>query len=156
MLRASHTLNSSKTNTAGRGMDKNVIALLNVCSHNQSTITCRRSNKQASSLFERPTIRNRQESVLGSADLGCKSTLRRAKDTRSYRKLGVGTIARCGDDCASEFSASNPGKCCIQLVSDKFIYAEGHTRLVLVFSLDLQNVEKVGCCGVYLNEILIC
>jgi len=148
-------LNSSKTNTAGRSMNENIIALLNVRSHNQSTITCRRSDKQTSGLFERPAIGNRQESILGSADLGRKSTLRRAKDTRSYRKLGVGAIARCGDDCASEFGASNPGKCCIELVSGEFICVEGPTRLVLIFSLDLQNVEEVGCCGVYLDEILI-
>ena len=136
-------------------MDKNVIALLNVRSHNQSTITCRRSDKQSSSLLERPTIGNRKESVLSSTDLGRKSTLRRAKDARSYRELGVGGIGRCGDDCASEFGASNPGKCCTELVSDMFIHVERRTRLVLVFSLDLQNVEKVGRCGVYLNEILI-
>ena len=105
-------------------MDKNIIALLNVRSHNQSTITCRRSDKQASGLLERPAIGNRQKSVLSSTDLGRKSTLRRAKDTRSYRELGVGAIARCGDDCTSEFGASNPGKCCTELVSDKLICVE--------------------------------
>lgn len=113
MLRMFHTLNSSKTNTTGRSMDEDIVALLNVRSHNQSTITRRRSNKQTSSLLERPAIGNRQESVLSSTDLGRKSTLRRAKDTRSYRKLGVRAIARCGDNCASEFGASNPGKCCM-------------------------------------------
>lgn len=32
---------------------------------------------------------------------------------------------------------------------------KGHTWLVLVFPLDLQNVEEVGCCGVDLDEILV-
>lgn len=35
------------------------------------------------------------------------------------------------------------------------ICKRGHTRLILVFPLDLQDVEEIGSGGVYLDEILI-
>jgi hypothetical protein len=31
----------------------------------------------------------------------------------------------------------------------------GRTWLKLVFPLDLQEVEKVGCCGMHLDDVLV-
>jgi len=35
------------------------------------------------------------------------------------------------------------------------VEAGWHTRLMLVFPLDLEDVEEVGCCRVHLDEVLV-
>jgi hypothetical protein len=119
-------------------MNKHIIALLNTRSHNQSAITCRCSNKQASSLLERPAIGNRQKRIFYSLDLCRKSALGCAEDSRSNRKLGVGAILGRCDDGTCKFGASDPGEGYMVLAIS---CVKGHgdelTGLVLVFSLDL-------------------
>lgn len=49
-------------------------------------------------------------------------------------------IARwCGEDCAGEFGAADPRQ----------------GGLVLVFTLDLEDVEEVCACGVDLDEVFV-
>lgn len=101
-------MDSCKTNTASRSMDKHIIALLDLGSDYQRTITRRRSNKQTSSFFERPALRNREEGILCGADLCRERTLGCAEDARSNGELGLGRIGGRGDDRACEFGAGDP------------------------------------------------
>lgn len=112
------TLNSCQTNTARRSMNENIITLLDTRPHNKCAITCWCSDKQTCGLLERPAIGDRKESVLDSTDLGCESTLGRAKDTRSNRELRLRATSRRSDNCACEFGTSDPRKGYVELVSD--------------------------------------
>ena len=46
---------------------------------------------------------------------------------------------RSGEDGAGEFHAGNPWE----------------RRLVLIFALDLEDVEEIGTCGVDLDEVFV-
>lgn len=72
--------------------------------------------------------------------MGCVGALGGAEDAvadaEAWRGRGGGWE---GGDCAGEFGAADPG--------------EG--RLVLVFALDLEDVEEVCAGGVDLDEVLV-
>jgi len=91
-------------------MDEHVITLLDACSHDQSSIARRCCDKQTSRLLKRPSIWNRKKGLLRGAELSRKSTLRSTKDAGARRELGVGIVARSGDNCACKLGASDPGE----------------------------------------------
>lgn len=122
-------MNSSESNTTGRSMYKHVITLLHIRPHDQRTITRWRSYKQSRRLLERPALRHGEKRVLDGAELCCESALRCAKDAGSRRELGVGVVARGGDDGSCEFGAGDPVVFLLKLVvSDKGKDFEGRTR----------------------------
>lgn len=66
--------------------------------------------------------------------------LRGAEDAGAHAESGLGVPGWCGEDCAGEFGAADPGE----------------RGLVLVFALDLENVEEVGARGVNLDQVFVC
>lgn len=105
---SSLTLDSGKTNTAGSSVHKHVVALLNLSAHHKRTVARRRRHEQTRGILKRPALGDRQETILGRAQLRGESTLGGAKDARAdgvARVLGV--LGR-RDDYASEFGTGNP------------------------------------------------
>lgn len=104
------TLYGCETDTSSSGMDEHVVTLLDARPHDKRAVARRRRDEQARRLLERPSIWHRKKGLLEGAELGRKGTLRGAKDAGSGRELGVGVVARGGDDGACKLGSSDPGE----------------------------------------------
>lgn len=145
-------------------MHQHDITRLDSRPHHQRTIARRRRHKQARGVPERPALRHRQQRHLLGAQLRRKGALRGTKDAGSHGEARLGpAFARRGHDGAGELGSGDPWEGWRSLLAifvakeviQWFCKYGKLTRLVLIASLNLQDIEKVGCRGVHFNDILV-
>jgi hypothetical protein len=108
-------------------MNKNPITSLHPSPVNKTSIGSRRRNEQAGRIFETPSGWHGEEGVLGCENVGCVGALCGAEDAVADFEARVLGGDWDGGDCAGEFDAADPRE----------------WWLVLVFALDLEDIEEV-------------
>jgi hypothetical protein len=105
----------------------------------QTTVGGRRGDEQTSRIFEAPPLRHGEEGGLRGEDVGGVRALCSAEDAITDAEAwGRSGGWNCGDG-AGEFGTADPGE----------------WWLVLVFALDLEDVEEVCAGGVDLDEVFV-
>lgn len=144
-------------------MNKDVVALLNLGTDNEGAVAGGSSHEETGGILERPALGDRQQAILSSAELRSKGALGGTKDARADGISGRLGVLGGGDDFAGKLGAGYPREgykrrtMSVYRANTAKGNSEGcmRTRLVLVFSLHLENVEEVGGGRVHLDDILV-
>jgi hypothetical protein len=132
-------LDGCEADSAGGGVDEDPVSRLDVGAVDEPAVGGGCGDEEAGCVFEAPALWDGEEGGFGSEDVCGVCALEGAEDAITDFEFWGSGSCRCREDCACEFGACDPWE----------------WGLVLVFALDLEQVEEVRAGGVDLDEVFV-